>query len=138
MPQFVANSGVRLVQPLKPPARMTAAPPEPPFMEMPAGCKIEVTLAAGHAVALPGMPLPVELATFHAPDPTGGKLAPAVQPAAMIAVCAAKAPRFWPAIATLDNGESSPNTGARNDVPQVPRIVRSSIGAQLKAIFGLL
>ena len=41
-------------------------------------------------------------------------------------------------MATLESGENSPNTGARNDVPHVPRMVRSSIGAQLNATFGLL
>ncbi len=41
-------------------------------------------------------------------------------------------------MATLASGEISPNTGARNEVPQVPRMVKESIGAQLNATFGLL
>ena len=45
---------------------------------------------------------------------------------------------LWPVIATLASGEISPNTGARNELPQVPRMVKSSIGDQLKATFGLL
>src|SRR5262245_60427549 len=115
---------------------MGREPPSPPSMEMPAGCNIEVTLEAGHAVALPGMPLPMELATFQAPEPTGGKFA-VVQPAWIVAVVCANWPRFWPAMATLASGEISPNTGARNDVPQAPLMVRSSMGDQLKATLGL-
>src|SRR6185503_19865133 len=133
MPQLVDNSGVNPVQPRNPPARIGREPPSPPFMEMPAGVNIEVTFAAGQAVTLPGIPLPTELATFQAPDPTGGKLTPAVQPAVIGAVVCAKLPRFWPAIATLASGEISPNTGARNDVPHAPLMVRSSTGDQLKA-----
>ena len=44
---------------------------------------------------------------------------------------------FWPAIATFESGDSSPNTGAPNEVPHVPRMVTSLIGAQLNATFGL-
>src|SRR6185436_16333625 len=117
---------------------MGAAPPDPPRTVMPAGCKIEVTLAAGHAVALPGMPFPKELATFQPPDPTGGRFTPAVQPVTISPVARARLPRFAPFMMTLASGEISPNTGARNELPQAPLIVRSSNGAQLKAIFGLL
>src|SRR5262245_39464876 len=138
MPQLVASSGTSPFQlpSQPPPARIGSEPPEPPFIDMPPGVINEATQVA----ALPGMPLPVELCTFQAPEPTGGKLpgVSGLHPAVIDPVWAAKFPRFWPAIATLESGDNSPNTGARNDVPQVPRMVRSSIGAQLNATFGLL
>src|SRR5688500_11721488 len=137
MPQLVANSGVKRVQlpSHPPPTRMTSAPPEPPFIEMPCG-KLS---AAVQVAALPGSPVPAELWIFHAPEPSGGSSPPDIGQLALIgAVAGARPPRFQPAIATLERGESSPKTGARNDVPQVPRIVKSSIGAQLNATLGLL
>src|SRR5262245_54284661 len=136
MPQLVASSGVNPDQlPSHPPcARIGSDPPDPPFMEMPPGRVSEAT----QTLELPGMPLPAELCTFHAPEPTGGRLLPTVQLVLISAVWAANWPRFWPAMATLASGDNSPNTGARNEVPQVPRTVRSSIGPQLNATFGLL
>src|SRR5688500_9462297 len=137
MPQLVANSGVSPVQVPShpPPVRIASAPPEPPFMDIP-GVKLSAEL---QVAALPGEPLPPELWIFHAPEPSGGNSPPDTKQLALIgAVAGAKPPRFQPAIATLESGESSPNTGARKEVPHVPRMVRSSIGAQLNATFGLL
>src|SRR6266850_4274793 len=135
MPQLVDSSGVKWLQPWKPPARIGAAPPEPPRKEMPPG----VFSVLAQTLALPGMPLPAELWTFQAPDPTGGKAPPLTgQPVSIRAVVAPRAPRFWALIATLASGEISPNTGARKELPQAPRMVRSSIGAQLNATLGLL
>ncbi len=106
--------------PSPPPVLIASAPPEPPFIEIPPGSDNEET----QAVALPGVPSPAELWTFQAPDPTGGSVCPTVQLVRIGAVWAARVPTFWPAIATLASGESSPNTGARNDVPHVPRMVK--------------
>ncbi len=92
---------------------------------------------ATQAVALPGMPLPAELCTFQAPDPTDGSVDPTVQPVLSCASPDASSPRFQPLIPTM-SGESSPSPGARNEVPHVPLMVRSSIGAQLNATLGLL
>src|SRR6185503_13391109 len=99
-----------------------------------------VTEPEGHTAVLPGMPLPNELMTFHAPEPWGGSSPLEPQPATMGSGFTAKPScnRFCPLIATLASADVSPKLGARNEFPQVPRMVRSSIGDQLKATFGLL
>src|SRR6266850_1629580 len=71
----------------------------------------------------------------------GGKAPPAVQPAVMGAVVTPRVPTLNPWIMTFAYGETSPNVGARNDVPHAPLIVRPTVslnGAQLNAILGLL
>src|SRR6187551_2176579 len=92
-------------------------------------------LLVGHTAVLPGVPLPYELNTFHAPDPSGGKLPLAQPPIGWVSVARPRLAIFRPVMATLASGEISPNTGARNELPQVPRIVRASIGAQMNATF---
>src|SRR5262245_23188668 len=117
MPQLVAFSGCNPFQlPSHPPPwRMPAAPPEPPFIEMPPGV---LDAPPAQTVALPGGPSPCDLKNFHAPEPTGGRGAPAAQLEVTAVVAGARlSGKFQPAIAMLESGESSPNTGARNDVP---------------------
>src|SRR5262245_32346761 len=127
MPQLVAISGTRPFQPWKLPARIGSAPAEPPRKEMPGGVR---NVAAGPKETY-------ELMTLYAPEPEGGSIVePGVQPAVIGVVVWASGPRFCPAMATFAKGEISPNTGARKEVPHAPRMVRSSNGDQLKAIFG--
>src|SRR5262245_50814978 len=99
----------------------------------------------GQRDALPGVPFPPgpkELISFHAPEPTGGSSPLGPQPATMGSGDTARGGlvpiKFCPLIATLASAEISPGPGARNELPQVPRIVKSLIGDQLKATFGLL
>src|SRR4029453_9217084 len=86
IPQLVASSGTNPLQlpSQPPPTRIGADPPEPPFIEMPGSCCALGIVApgstsgaaAGQADALPGGPSPpgpIELISFHAPDPTGGR-----------------------------------------------------------------
>src|SRR6185436_3878369 len=148
MPQLVAVSGFKPAQlPSQPPsARIeSSTAPEPPLCEIPpmrCGFAMVAPFGStnvptpGQALPEPGVPSPVkDVINFHAPEPSGGR--PVAQLASISPCCWAKLPRFWPAMATLASGDNSPNTGARNDVPHVPRTVRSSIGAQLNATFGL-
>src|SRR5262245_1922850 len=148
MPQLVAVSGLKPAQlpSQPPPARIeSSTAPEPPLCEIPprrwalamvapfGSVNVPVPV---HAFPLPGVPFPVkEVISFQAPEPSGGR--PVAQLASMSPCCCAKLPRFWPAMATLASGDNSPNTGARNDVPHVPLMVKSSTGAQLNATFGL-
>src|SRR5258705_13865383 len=125
MPQLVACSGFNPVQPLKPPARIGAAASDPPSMEIPGGSLSESTQAA----ALPGVPLPAELCTFHAPDPAGGK-APTAQRVGTTGFGEfASAPKLYPSMRAVP-AETSPTFGARKEVAQPPLTVRSSIGPQ--------
>src|SRR6266446_3357677 len=140
MPQLVDSSGVKWLQAWKPPARIGAAPPEPPRKEMPPGLFTEAaTLQPVALLGIPLPPMPLELWIFQAPESFGGKGPLGTeQPVSIAAVVAPNWPRFWPAIATLASGEISPNTGARNELPHAPRMVKSSNGAQLNATLGLL
>src|SRR5262245_40359193 len=94
--------------------------------------------AVGQVLLLPMAPLPYELITLYAPEPTGGRLPAAQPPMGWLSVARPIADIFRPVIATLASGEISPNTGARKELPHVPRMVKSSIGAQLNDTFGLL
>src|SRR5262247_98465 len=99
-----------------------AAALPPPLSERPAGCVSQPNPAAY---------------SFAPPELAVG--CPPTQRTAIWAL-------FWytpvgspqPCQATLEIGEFSPKFGARNELPQPPRMVRSSIGDQLNPILGLL
>src|SRR5262245_10312572 len=102
------------------PVRDAARPP--PLSERPAGCE----------------PQPKPAANNFAPPELGvGRLLVQVT-----WICALLTKMLFgspqPFQPTLEIGEFSPKFGARNELPQPPRMVRSSIGAQLNPTFGLL
>src|SRR6266566_1199025 len=86
----------------------TAALP-PPLSERPAGCELQAKPA---------------LNSFSEPEPaTGFPFEPqATWMVALLEKTADGSPQ--PFHATLEIGENSPKFGARNEVPQVPRIIR--------------
>ena len=49
-------------------------------------------LRPGQTLVLPGVPLPYELINFQAPEPSGGRAPPGVQPATMVPGCCAEEP----------------------------------------------
>src|SRR5579884_1782368 len=77
----------------------------------------------------PGVP-PLFVCPFHPMNPAPGfNSRPAIESAAGLQLTViwefcAKSEEFQAAIAVLANGDSSANPGARNEVPQAPRIVR--------------